>query len=126
MSSKHWHLGAPAMAAWILASCGESPNNVRLVQFEAMSACANRAFAELGVKDTDHDVVEGKIGSIEPDFRLVSTGQFVAKLARFVLKSTGRHVDVTCTGDFNRRTITSLQIDVTIRRPARAEDWTFQ
>ena len=58
-------------------------------------------------------------------FHFVSTGQFVANFKPLRWKGADHPVKITCTGDYNRRTILSLQIDGTIQRPVKPEDWTF-
>ena len=108
----------------LLGSCN-STEQVKLTQAEAVVACAVRAALQLGVKNPDDEMSFADEKEAEIDFRLVSTGQFVTKVPKLLLKGREHAVEVHCTGDFNRRTITSLQIDGTISRPAKAEDWIF-
>jgi len=117
--------GVGLLAMLTLAGCDATER----VQFDAIRAkayCIERAAAELGIaiEGLEEANVTAAMGS-DKALRFLSTGQFVITFDKPQLKVMGRSVSVTCIGDFNRRTITSLQLDGVIKRPAKPEDWTF-
>ena len=119
-------IGVGAVAASTLTGC-DSTDTIKLSEAAAGDRCLNLARAKLGLPVTNRTEVmtdEEQVGS--GSFRFVSTGQFVTDLRAVRLPGYTKSFDVTCTGDFNRRTISSLQIDGTISRPAKPEDWVFQ
>ncbi len=122
--NRHGGLGIIAMLA--LGGCN-STEQVKLDAGLAKAHCLELAAESLGIKTAGLEDGDVKMANdLDKALRFVSTGQFVVTFDKLQFKGLDHRVSVTCTGDFNRRTITSLQLDGVIKRPAKPEDWAFQ
>jgi hypothetical protein len=87
----------------------------------AMLACLERGkaiFPPLAADDPAGVESEGR-----SDFRILSSGQFAMEVSAG--SAPPPEDQFACTGDLNGRTITSLQWNGSIRRPAPGEVWSF-
>ena len=108
--------------------------------------CLDRALIQLGLPGLDSDVQREPVANEEasdfsenskfsdddmfekgkPIVRIVSTGQFVAEFGTITLPKPHPSFTLTCTGDINARTFTSMQINGVIYRPKSGERWTIE
>ena len=108
---------ACAVVMQLLAACGD----VQVAQLEAQEKCLS-LFETL--TDEKHPTPDGDVAEGIGSFRFVSTGQFITELSWPVAGDRPR-TKLTCTGDFNARTITSVQFNGQLRRPGKAGEWRF-
>ena len=116
-----------AITASGLAGCN-STEAVKLGEVSAAVRCLELAAARLGLTGLEHadSLLADDGAEFASSFRFVSTGQFVTEFKSINLPGAVQASAITCTGDFNRRQIGSLQIDGTITRPTKPEDWVFE
>ena len=112
--------------ASLMAGC-DSTEAVKVGEASAEYRCLQLAALRLGLvtADTAELPIADDGDSHDPSFRFASTGLFVAEFKSMALPGATRPSAITCTGDYNRRQITSLQIDGALSRPAKPEDWVF-
>ena len=120
-------------------------NPIEFSRFEAWTSCLDRAGTQLGLPTSDSEVqpetVANQVSSEsavdsdahddvmfekgKPIVRIASTGQFVAEFGTITLPKPYPSFTLTCTGDINARTFTSMQINGAVYRPKSGERWTI-
>jgi len=110
-----------------LAGCN-STEQVKFGEAAAEYRCLQLAALQLGLVKTDKAdlALSDDQSPSSASFRFVSTGQFVTEFKSAKLPGSLQSYAITCTGDFNRRLINSLQIDGALTRPTKPEDWVFE
>ena len=100
-----------------LAGCSE----VGIAQLQAEEKCLSLFQSLSGMAIEQADSSDDQPAG---NFRFVSTGHFVIDI-KLPQHGQRRAMMLTCTGDFNARTLTSLQFDGQLRQPAPGQLWTF-
>ena len=118
--------GIALLISSVLGACGGP--TVESEQAMAEYACLVRALAIQGnLEKALAEENEGTDANVDewpdPSFRFVSTGQFVIDYGRVPGANGAQAFDLRCTGDFNARRFTTVQINGFLNRPAEGDAW---
>jgi hypothetical protein len=101
-------------------------NTAKQAEADAWAACISKLEAVFpqtaATLDSEGDTLEDEEDFARPPFRYLSTGGFVLE---FTPAKNRAQPLFSCTGDINRRQITSVQLNGIIKRPAEGEAWGF-
>jgi hypothetical protein len=100
---------------------------VAQVRAQAEVACLDH-FSKLTHLSTDNVTTndmdpDDNVAQSDSFFRINSTGQFAAEFPP--ITNLDEPYTLRCTGDVNKRELTSIQINGELHRPAANEKWTF-
>ena len=132
--SDYLYISAAPALALALGAC--DANTVAGRRSLAELACLDHGLVQAGVAHVGADGSLETIGGdnaggdaaltqAEPRFRFVTSGQFVVDYGTIVPPPPHAPFKLACTGDFNGKTLTSVQTGGVIRRPAAGAGWSF-